>query len=490
VKVSHNLFTMFAREHRPLSLKLASLVSPIDAEIRRIKTIAEMDAFVRDRLDGLLEDYRVTPPQLQGTRAARVEDRDWKRDEETGDRLEFTRRWTAIEVVGDITLLEAWPDDVKNGDELIPVDSPDASRSSLTFEDASDFWRIGHFEEVGPHDRPSVALYSYIDLTIAEEKSTVAENLKPVEIINTRRAQIEPIVDAIAAQTRAFFDSLPRMVQDFLERTREDLTRREAVNASLAFDNAWKLDVPELEDVVDVDSDVAAPSPVVHVHIPLTQRLSPKSFTDLQRTMRVWADAIERYPDAYTVLIEDRITDLLAATLTATLPGANREVYSRSGKTDLFVQADVLNDGSSSAKVFIAETKWATSSKVVKEAVDPQLLGYLASQDTAAILLLLLRQKDRKATESRYLADLRSLSSYKGQEQSSVEGWPLLLFENNGMVVRVCVAFVHVPPTSKTAREATQISSRRGTARAGSSATQGRNSSRVVGSAPDPSDDS
>lgn len=472
--MSDSLFTTFAREHRALSAKLAGIVRPLELEIRRIKTIADLDAFVRYRLHDRLAEYRVVPPQLKGTRAARVEDRDWKRDEASKSRLEFTRRWTAIEVVGDITLLEAWPDDVENPDDLIPVDSPEVHRSSLTFEDASDFWRIGHFEDANPHGHPLVALYSYIDLTIAEEDLTVAGKLIPVDIIKARREQIEPIVEAIASQTEAFFDNLPGLVRDFLQLRREELTRRETVNASLAFENAWKLDVPKLEDDCQEGPRVATPSSRSHVDIPSNQRLSPKSFTDLQRTIRVWAGAIERYPDAFTVLIEDRITDLLAATLTATLPGANREVYSRSGKTDLFVQADVLNDGSSSAKVFIAETKWATSSQVVMEAVDPQLLGYLTSQDTAAVLLLLLRQKDRKAAETRYLADLRSLSTYKTEELSGVEGWPLLLFENDGMVVRVCVAFVHVPPTSKTAREVTQVSNRGRSTRPGlASASEG-----------------
>jgi hypothetical protein len=34
-----------------------------------------------------------------------------------------------------------------------------------------------------------------------------------------------------------------------------------------------------------------------------------------------------------------------AATLNATLPGAHREVYSRGGKSDIFILADVLAAG-------------------------------------------------------------------------------------------------------------------------------------------------
>ena len=71
------------------------------------------------------------------------------------------------------------------------------------------------------------------------------------------------------------------------------------------------------------------------------------------QTVRVWADAVERNPQAYRALDKNRISDLLVATLNAALPGANREVYSRGGKTGIFIGADALPTGTIPARVFI-----------------------------------------------------------------------------------------------------------------------------------------
>lgn len=111
-------------------------------------------------------------------------------------------------------------------------------------------------------------------------------------------------------------------------------------------------------------------------------------------------------PAAYRDLEEDRLSDLLAATLNASLPGAAREVHSRGGKSDLYIKADVLATGAGPEKVFIAESKWWHGPEKALKA-QMQLLNYLQVRDTSAILLLyrqghtapLQRQGSRRARD-------------------------------------------------------------------------------------------
>lgn len=175
-------------------------------------------------------------------------------------------------------------------------------------------------------------------------------------------------------------------------------------------------------------------------------RLSPASFADVQRTIRVWADSVEQYPKAFD-LHEDRISDLLTATLNATLPGAQREVYRRGGKSDIYIYADVLAQGTGPARIFICESKWARSKRVVAEALDPQLFGYLNADDTAAVLLLLLRQKNKRVAITTYTECLRSVPGRVNENDGEVEGWPVWRFRREGRYVDICLAFVHIPRT-------------------------------------------
>lgn len=95
--------------------------------------------------------------------------------------------------------------------------------------------------------------------------------------------------------------------------------------------------------------------------------------------------------------------------------------------------------------MFICEAKWATSHDVIREAVDPQLFGYLNVHDTAAVLLVLMRQKDFSAARATYLQVLESVDGHERTEDGPVTGWPLLKFIRDGRTVTLCAAFVHLP---------------------------------------------
>lgn len=436
-------FTEWAKSHRPLSDLLWRRAAPIRKQIAALTTVAELDQFRASRFDDLMLAARPQLPVLKGMRRARVDEPRWWTIPETSKRVETVRRFVALQVIGDLEVLAYWPDEVPAEPE--PIDSTNATPGGLRFEDASHCWSI---EPVGdsadPNDK-EWALYTFVDLSVDEEEQVAAGTLDLKAIFQRRRDQIEPIADAVRQQTLDFFEhKLRAHLEGELEAKRRKLWVREAVGESLVFPNEWVLPVPAIVSPADIPtSDSDAGSDVLDV--PATPRLSPVSFAGLQKTIRVWADSVERYPSAFSDLVEDRVSDLLAATLNATLPGAQREVYSRGGKSDLFIKADVLNEGSGPAKIFIAEAKWATSGRVVREAIDPQLFGYLTANDTSAVLLLLFRQGNFKRAMGHHLNALRRVHGFVSESESAVESWPLFSFKNQGRRVDVCVATVHIP---------------------------------------------
>ena len=162
------------------------------------------------------------------------------------------------------------------------------------------------------------------------------------------------------------------------------------------------------------------------------------------RTMRIWADAVERHPLPYSDMVEDRLSDLLAAALNASLPGAQREVYSRGGKSDLYIRADAVATGAGPAKVFICECKWWNGAVKAVDALD-QLFGYLEAKDTAAILAFFVPLSNPAIARTEGNAALAGRPDYAGAAEAAVEGWPLFRFAVAGRAVEVCVAYVDLP---------------------------------------------
>ena len=183
---------------------------------------------------------------------------------------------------------------------------------------------------------------------------------------------------------RFFDEQLVDLGMDIV--SQRQLTHR--IVANLGFPQSWKIAEPSLiaesqptnqpdNGVLDSAGQPPAPaagSTTTEHAVPYRRRLDPASFKDVQRVTRLWANSIQRYPATFAALSEDQISDLLASTFNATLPGAQREVYSRTGKSDIFIRADVLAEGSGPDKIFICESKWATSKEWVSNAIDPATL--------------------------------------------------------------------------------------------------------------------
>lgn len=430
-------FSSFVREYRPLAQGLGEWVRPVENALDRLSSVAEVDQFIEESVEELLRQTRPQTPRLGGQRSPKPRAGGWA-GPPGGPRAQTTRHAVAIQVLGDPALLGFWP---ANSDELEPVDSAVWPASGLLAENRDEVWLLARVDEdKAPGEW---GLYTFLDLTREEEGAVEAGHLDLVAIVGERRARIEPIVNRLQEQIDEFFDvTLPERVRERLTDKRAELQAREAVTTTLRFPDEWRLSAPVLEPSSDAPEQTAAA--LREIRVPMTARLAPVSFADLQRTIRVWTDAVERYPEAFA-LPEDRVSDLLAATLNATMPGAHREVYSRDGKSDIFVHADVLAEGAGPAPIFIAESKWARSSKVVREAIDPQLFGYLIASDTASVLLLLMPQNDPHAALPGYLSALRDVAGFQREEESAVAGWPLFLYRHEGRTVRVCIASVFLP---------------------------------------------
>ncbi|GAA4740578.1 hypothetical protein GCM10023328_22190 [Modestobacter marinus] len=369
------VFNSFVKEHRPLSAELWRRAGSLWSRVAAATTLEDLDAFDDDVLRGPGMSLGIKVPQLGRTRQAaeRAGETRWNADRTVGSP---TRRfYVSVEVLGDITLLNCWPD--LAGADLDPVDAEVVAdigglgtTTRASDEDVRRYLRAEQEWEIGADDDPRdgrparFSLYTHFDLTLEDEDAVARRDLDLAAIARERRGRIAPIVAAVSKQVHEFLATdLPARLLAVTEAKRRELTNRQAVRDNLSFPDEWQGSEPELEDLSQVDAsptkepDPEAPSLMEEVHLNPRSRLSAATFEDVMFSLRHWANAVERYPAAFGVLVEERISDLLAATWNATLPGAGREVYSRGGKSDIFIQADVLDPGRGPAKVFICEAK-------------------------------------------------------------------------------------------------------------------------------------
>lgn len=388
-------------------------------------------------------------------------------------RVATTRYYVSVQVDGDCELLECWPDEA--GADLRPVDrglgewapGQRGSREDYDYDAelgrhnallAQDRWTLGRRDEHSP-----LALYTFVDLTEQEAADVEPGRRDPAAEVAAGIAQVRPIVAAIAEQTRAFFDErLPESLADRIDQRRDRLRAHQSVLTNLSWPDAWKYPDPVVEAADNGPGGVSSFSQRSagrtgagssedafaatddDLELGRPSRLADASFADLLRTMRVWADAVERHPLAYRSLGEDWISDLLAATLNAALPGAHREVYSRGGKADIFVRGSTLASGAAPAVVFICESKFWDGKEKAVQALD-QLFGYVEAKDTAAVLLFFVRLANPAKARAEALLVLAARDECGGEVDSDVKGWPTLRFKRDGRTLRVCVAFVDLP---------------------------------------------
>lgn len=447
---SRGLFRTFQREHRPLSAYLhRSIAVPLLALVDRMDA-TQLEVDDATLLEGLIARGRFCPPRLLGAEVASSRDGggEWRPGLDPGTRVATNRHYIAIQIEGAHDILEYWPDQEDGG--LEPIDSGFDDALCMSTEGVYDYdselrrheWRlVQELWSLGLRNGPdSWALFTFVDLTSAEEEEVLEGRLSPRAVADQNRRKIEPIVEALARQSARFLqDELPQTLREALAARRRSVDARIAVRESLTWPTGWKAKEPQLEISPPTSGEVY-PTEIQVSHRP---RLASTTFAEVQTIIRLWADAVERYPDAFSPLKEDRLSDLLTATLNASLPGANREVYSRGGKSDIFIRADVLREGFGPAKVFICESKWWSGPGDVSDHLE-QLFDYLETKDTAAVLIYFVGALAPQAIRDSARGALAT-PAYVGEGHAVVEGWPVLRYQVGDRDVDVCVAFVDLP---------------------------------------------
>lgn len=427
------LFNQFSREHLPLSRQLRIYEDRLRNQLNAMQ-LDQVAGLTRQDMAKIVDSLRCEVPALGKP------DGNWCGP---GDPYRY---YAAVAVLGAVDLLRSWPDEIAN---IQPIDTDDAAAATL--------WQIVSM----PASPTQRGIGTFIRLTPDEHRQEKSQPTVQARLAE-RIEMAKPFVAAIAEQVQRFFDV---KLVDLGMATVEERKLNRSIAATLTFPLTWKIPAPKVitesqnpPDQLSLGGDSAgqlttaptAESTTAEHVVPYRQRLDPASFEDVQRVTRIWANSVQRYPAAFRDLTEDRISDLLAATLNATLPGAHREVYSRGGKSDIFIVADVLAEGSGPAKIFICESKFSSGKDWVMSAVD-QLYGYLTTDDTSAMLLLLFRQQDFQAARSNAYKWLRAVDGHEDEAPSAVTDWPIFVYVRGPYRVRLCVASVHLPPTDPSA---------------------------------------
>lgn len=461
------MFTHWRRDNKPLSAYLNDRCYGA-FELAKHLSEEQCQRDTDDLVIGLIEQLELEPPALGGRRHEPSTAGSYRPLAERGHSMPLTRVHISVEVTGSVDLLEWWPD--RRSEGLVEVNpwgdigEEPARNYEVEYSEetavewhrrltAIDLWSLTY----GTGDEPA-RLYTFIELSDAELDDVAADRRDLRAEFTDAIAQIEPIIKAIGDQVRDFCaHELKEQLALAVEARKRSLGHAAAVSRQLSWPSDWKQDAPalvparaaptELPDAAGVTPDDVGPVPSPDgavVEVRHRVRLSPATFEDVQRTMRAWANAVERYPGAFAGLSEDRLSDLLAATLNAALPGAHREVYRRRGKTDIFVTADVLAEGSGPASVFIAECKKWHGGKGIRLGYQ-QLLRYLNSQDTATFIVVFNDKLAAAEAQTKALEALMAEDGFVSVDDKGPAGWPILTFTTKlGQQLDVCLAVVNV----------------------------------------------
>jgi hypothetical protein len=174
----------------------------------------------------------------------------------------------------------------------------------------------------------------------------------------------------------------------------------------------------------------------------LLLELKERTFADLIQVTSRWGTAVERYPGAFNRLDEETLTSLLVPTLNIAFDTAQREVFNRRGKTDIFVEAW---RGKRDNAAFFGEAKiWAGQSKIARHL--RQIFGYANARASEFMLLYYVKAIQLPQTIARCREGLEALSCFEawvGDDDDLVAQVVHPRFEHS---IKISLVFVHIPP--------------------------------------------
>ena len=117
--MANGVFRSFNKDNRPLSWHLEQrFLRPLSQEVA-VFELGDMppDALAHGRV--LAERARVLPPEAVSYGVARQGSGEYRPTDEPGVKVATTRSYIAVQMAGDLELLEHWPDEAVAG--LLPV---------------------------------------------------------------------------------------------------------------------------------------------------------------------------------------------------------------------------------------------------------------------------------------------------------------------------------------------------------------------------------
>jgi len=172
--------------------------------------------------------------------------------------------------------------------------------------------------------------------------------------------------------------------------------------------------------------------------------ISNADYEDILSLIRHQCRTFEGAPEAFAVLDEEHLRDVIRACLNAVYRGAaTAEAFRTKGKTDICIEAD-------DRSAFVAECKIWSGGKALSDALD-QLLGYMTWRDCKASVLVFSKdiQKFLELVRKRVLPSIESHSGYVRTLSSDPETgeWRVVLRHSAGhdVTCHVMVYNLHVP---------------------------------------------
>ncbi len=170
--------------------------------------------------------------------------------------------------------------------------------------------------------------------------------------------------------------------------------------------------------------------------------IGDEDYAAILKTITDWRAAVERLPETFGPMGEEALRDNLLVVLNNQYGTGGGELFSRKGKTDIFIQQD-------KGAVFIAECKVWSGPKAFAEALD-QLLGYLVWRDTKSALIVFVRRKNVSDAEAKAEATIRAHARFK-RDRGAIHGVPVYVLhheDDENREIEVALVVVPIPPVS------------------------------------------
>lgn len=255
-----------------------------------------------------------------------------------------------------------------------------------------------------------------------------ADSLSPEEFqrrLDEDINQIQQYLGWVARDCDAFNQRLRRTLQSAVQGRKGKVLKDRDLEAFLKIPVEPR---PDASPVVAVSvprrrKPIHAEPPEVEGSVPFSPEpaISNEDYAAILKTIRDWRAAVERLPETFGTMGEEALRDSLLVVLNNQFGTGGGELFSRKGKTDVFIQQD-------KGAVFIAECKFWSGPKAFAKAVD-QLLGYLVWRDTKSALVVFVAQKNVSEVRDKADTTIRHHPRFK-REHGTIEGIPVYVLHH------------------------------------------------------------